>query len=95
MRAQLVLGRAGAAQRAAKAAHRVRDDAADQILLVREVVMERRDVDADHRRDLAGPQTLEATRREHRVGGGDQGVLPGLGPRLGLDRHLTFNQSDD
>ncbi len=91
MLAQLILGRPGAAERSTEASHRVSHDAADQIFLVREVVMERRDVDTDRRGYLARTQTLEATCGEDLVRRRDQGILPGLCGSC----CLTFNQSDD
>ena len=69
----------------------MRDDAADQVFLSREVVMQRRDIHADARRDLAGAQTLEAPRRDDLECCSDQRIFP----RFGLSAYLTFNQSDD
>ena len=55
VRAQLILGGASTAERAPESGHRVCNHAADQVLLSREVVMQRRDIHANARSDLAGP----------------------------------------
>lgn len=92
MRAQLRLGRARAAQRAAELPHRVRDDAADEVLLVREVIVERGDVDTDSRRYLPRAQPLKAACGEFVVCGRNERIPPRFGSIL---PGLTFNQSDD
>ena len=78
-------------ERRLEAREREADHAADEVLLRGEVVVERRDVHADRRGDLARSQTLEAARRQQPVSGRDQRVVP----RLALSCRLTFNQSDD
>ena len=91
VRTQLSLRCARAPERSAEAAHGVSHHPADEIFLMREVVMERRDVDADRCGDLARAEALEATCRKDLVPRGDQRVLPWLCRSC----RLTLNQSDD
>ena len=56
----------------AKPVHRVLDHALDQLLLGREVVVQRGDVDAGLGCDLAGAQPFEAARGELVVRGAHQ-----------------------
>jgi hypothetical protein len=52
----------------------VADDAAHELLLVGEVVVQRRDVDVRRGSHVARAQTLEPRRREPCVGGVDEGL---------------------
>src|SRR5437588_4013998 len=63
-------------ERGPEAVHRVVEDRADQRLLGRKVVMQRRDVDADLGCDVARPQAFETTLRELGVGGEHQRLAP-------------------
>src|SRR5207244_6592887 len=75
MVSKLVGRRAVRRERRAKAVHGVRDHAADQRLFGWKVIVERRDVQADARRDLAGAQSLESALRDLVEGGPDEGLL--------------------
>src|SRR5881392_3666830 len=68
VRTQLFAGRARRLESRAEASHRVSDDAPDQLLLRRVVVVQRRDVDADFCGDVARSQPLEATLGEELIG---------------------------
>ena len=82
VRTQLFAGRARRLEGRAEASHRVSDDAPDQLLLRRVVVVQRRDVDADFCGDVARSQPLEAALGEELIGRLDECLLP-------------FHQSDD
>ena len=78
--AELVGGRTGRLQRRPELTHRVAEHAADQGFLGREVVVKRRDVDADLGRDLPCPQAFEAALGDLVVGG-EHEALPPIVPR--------------
>ena len=61
VKAQLLLRRSGRIACRAELLHGISNDGVDQILLGREMMMERRMVDAGRRRDIAQAQALEAT----------------------------------
>ena len=68
------------------------DDASNQRLLGREVVVQRGDVDADVSGDVAGAQALEAVGGDAPIGGDDQGAAA-ISLRLGGCAAATFRGS--